>query len=345
MSVAGAFPRPKVGRSRCKLDPGLKAPGFKCSTYNEDELAFNLNRVPELAPLHEGVDLGASWTWPPHESRVASYAKEHGIDLVPQRLDGGVRHPGGRAPGGGDRMAPCGPGAYRLNGGYAALAEALRSKLPEGSVHLGVAVSDIERGSDGAGIVVRTGDGNEYTAATAIVAVPPRVAAGISFSPALSEDQADKMNATATWAGDWCKVVATFSKPFWREAQDSGVAQMPRTSHASVTWEASEVPQLGEACNALAGVNFGADACARLAAHASDLATGNSAPELKKKFGAELESVFGVEAKEQLLEVYHCSWMSEPLTYGPAKHYRELGGDPRSGCAMTPHPPAFVLHT
>ena len=38
---------------RCKLDPGLKAPGFKGSNY-EEKLTFNLNLVSELAPLHQG---------------------------------------------------------------------------------------------------------------------------------------------------------------------------------------------------------------------------------------------------------------------------------------------------
>ena len=71
----------------------------------------------------EGADLGASWAWLPDETNVASVAKELGLSWVPQRLDGGVRAPGGkRAPGGGEYMAPCGPGALRMDGGYAALA-------------------------------------------------------------------------------------------------------------------------------------------------------------------------------------------------------------------------------
>ena len=36
---------------RCKLDPGLKAPGLKIET-EKDNGAFNLNLVSELAPLH-----------------------------------------------------------------------------------------------------------------------------------------------------------------------------------------------------------------------------------------------------------------------------------------------------
>ena len=40
---------------RCKLDPGLKAPGFQKFSLIEKKLAFrNLNLVSELAPLQHG---------------------------------------------------------------------------------------------------------------------------------------------------------------------------------------------------------------------------------------------------------------------------------------------------
>lgn len=69
--------------------------------------------------------------------------------------------------------------------------------------------------------------------------------------------------ATATWAGDWCKVVASFKTPFWRANGDSGVAQMSRRSLVAVTWEAGDAEELGEGGNCIAGVNFGKAACSR----------------------------------------------------------------------------------
>ena len=39
---------------RCELDPGLKAPLVSKFQPNEDKLAFKLNLVSELAPLHSG---------------------------------------------------------------------------------------------------------------------------------------------------------------------------------------------------------------------------------------------------------------------------------------------------
>ena len=77
-----------------------------------------------------GADLGASWTWPPHESRVATLAKRLGLKWTAQRLEGGVRLPAAqRVDGGGERLAPCGPGALRMEGGMQEIAHALRSHL------------------------------------------------------------------------------------------------------------------------------------------------------------------------------------------------------------------------
>ena len=42
---------------RCKLDHGLKAPGFLKVSTNEEKLAFTLNLVFELAPLQHGAHL------------------------------------------------------------------------------------------------------------------------------------------------------------------------------------------------------------------------------------------------------------------------------------------------
>jgi hypothetical protein len=63
----------------------------------------------------------------------------------------------------------------------------------------------------------------QLTARFAVVAIPPRVAAArVTFLPPLPSAQLARMMATATWAGDWCKVVASFKTPFWRENGDSG---------------------------------------------------------------------------------------------------------------------------
>mgnify|MGYP001426227278 FL=1 len=161
----------------------------------------------------EGADLGASWAWLPDERDVARAASDRGLSWVPQRLDGGVRMEGGRrSSGGGEMLAPCGPGAMRMEGGYGALADALAKALPEGVVRTGRGVARIVR--DGSDVTVHLEDdgATPLLARRVIVAVPPRViAASIAFDPPLPDDRLAYMRATQTWAGDWCKVVATFS--------------------------------------------------------------------------------------------------------------------------------------
>ena len=313
----------------------------------------------------EGADLGASGAWLPDERHVNQAARSLGLSWVPQRLDGGVRMPGGRrAPGGGEHMAPCGPGAVRMEGGYAALADALAKTLPSDAVRLGAPARSITATDDGT-VRVRHGsvggdaaDANgegEMIAKRVVVAVPPRVAAAtISFSPELPDDQAARMRGTATWAGDWCKVVASFKSNFWRASvpRDSGVSQPGRGDGAllAVTWEAADSNDLGEGGDCLAGVNFGRAACARLDAFGphADPHTGRSGPELRAAVARELGAVFGEEViEEHLLEVYHQAWIGEAHTWRDGDEGKlARGDDPRRlyGHEALRRPTAWGVH-
>ena len=289
----------------------------------------------------EGADLGASWAWLPDERDVARAASDRGLSWVPQRLDGGVRmEGGGRSPGGGEMLAPCGPGAVRMEGGYGALADALAKALPEGVVRTGRGVARIVRdgsdGSDDVTVHLEDASSTPLLARRVIVAVPPRViAASIAFDPPLPDDRLAHMRATQTWAGDWCKVVATFSAPFWRDGGDSGVAQWSRGrgSVMAVSWEAAH-RELGEGGYALAGVNFGRVACERLDAvgGAGDPITGKSPEATKEAVRRDLAAVFGADVVDaHLLEVYHKAWINDVRTWDEGDGGALLGGgDPRS---------------
>ena len=310
----------------------------------------------------EGADLGASWAWLPDERAVASLASELGLEWVPQRLDGGVRTAGGgRAPSGGEYLAPCGPGAARMAGGYAALAAALEATLPRGAVQLGADVRAVAARpaalGGGCALTLFTAAESEsesaaspderkqkqLTARRVVIAVPPRVAlARIAFDPPLPPRKAATMAGAQTWAGDWCKVVATFSRAFWRDRSphDSGVSR-PGTTFPGVgapplfqvTWEAADRSDLGERGDALAGVHFGRAACEALDAFGppADKLTGLANPRLRDAARAELGRRFGAEVVDEcLLDVYHQSWITEPMTWhdgdGGAMN---AGNDPR----------------
>ena len=63
---------------------------------------------------------------------------------------------GGRRSPGREMLAPCGPGAVRMEGGYGALADALAKALPEGVVRTGRGVARIVRDGSGSGGSRRT---------------------------------------------------------------------------------------------------------------------------------------------------------------------------------------------
>lgn len=265
----------------------------------------------------EGADLGGSWAWLPDESHVSNLATDLGLVWVPMRLDGGVRLPGGkRQSGGGEYLAPCGPGAVRMDGGYAALAEALAKTLPEGSIKTNVDVRSIKKSTNGVEVV-----SSDLTLSVrrVVVAIPPRVlAARVHFEPGLPPEQLAQMRGTATWAGDWCKVVASFKSNFWRKNGDAGVAKFGGNSLLAVTWEAADPDDLGEKGACLAGVNFGEGACARLAKFGehADTKTGKSNQALTEAVTKELSGVFGEDViRDQILAVYHTAWTGEKYTW------------------------------
>lgn len=104
----------------------------------------------------------------------------------------------------GARIAPCGPGAQRIAGGYATLPTTLAAELPAGSLCLGCVARTVRQDSAAGTVVVSyapaEGAGGEdmvVEARRVILALPPRVVSGaIGFEPALPADQARKMAST-----------------------------------------------------------------------------------------------------------------------------------------------------
>ena len=285
-----------------------------------------------------GADLGGSWSWS-HDRQVAALARKLGATAVAQRLDGEAMHKRGGATQGvgdmGDRIAPCGPGATRIAGGYATLPAKLAAALPPGSLCLGCSALELRRDAAAGTVRVSYGGGGGGGAGAArsvearrvILALPPRVLAGLKYEPALPADRAAKMAATATWCGDWAKVVATFKSPFWRAQGKSGAAATQDESDlVSSWWEAEGGAEAGEPAAALAGLAFG-EAGARLGAYGT-LPDGSSDGELRARVVKELTPLFGDKVESELTAVHHKAWVLDPLTFGPAGGAAPRG-DPR----------------
>jgi monoamine oxidase len=104
----------------------------------------------------------------------------------------------------------------RIEGGAQALALGLATSLG-GRVRLSAPVRRIEQQGDSLRVFA---DGLEVEAASAIVAVPPAIAARIEFEPALPE-QRDRL-AERLRPGRLNKCIALYEAPFWRRQGLSG---------------------------------------------------------------------------------------------------------------------------
>nr|POE90598.1 putative flavin-containing monoamine oxidase a [Quercus suber] len=108
----------------------------------------------------------------------------------------------------------------RIKQGTQSLARGLASELRPGSLSLLSPVRTIEQQDGVVRIVSARG---VYTASRVIVSVPTPLYKEISFTPALP---ADKLRlASSTRLGDYCKVIAVYERPWWREAGLCGLAQ------------------------------------------------------------------------------------------------------------------------
>jgi monoamine oxidase len=104
----------------------------------------------------------------------------------------------------------------RLEGGAQTLAHGLASSLGE-AVRLGTPARRIEQRGDSLRVLA---DGLEVEAASAIVAVPPAIAARIEFDPPLPE--ARRRLAERLRPGRLNKCIALYETPFWRRQGLSG---------------------------------------------------------------------------------------------------------------------------
>ncbi|MEM1316044.1 MAG: FAD-dependent oxidoreductase, partial [Pseudomonadota bacterium] len=143
-------------------------------------------------------------------------------------------------------------------------------------------------------------------------ALPPRLAAGLAFAPALPEPAAAALRGAPGWMAAQAKLVAVYPAPFWRAAGLSGDA----ISHRGPLAEIHDASPLAASPGALFGF-LGVPPQAR----AAD-------PEaLKSACLAQLARLFGPEAAAPDAVLFK-DWAADPATAAP----RDLSEPPR-------HPP------
>lgn len=174
----------------------------------------------ETAQFDSGTfDLGPAWFWP-DQPHMAALIARLGLETFTQYAEGmiSIEDAQGHVQHGRGRMPM--QGSFRVRGGLSALTDALAARLPPNRKCLNCPVTSIQRGSDG--ITVQFANGTEQTADRVVLALPPRLAAQVTYAPALPAAGLGAMQQRDTWMAGQAKAVVVYKTPFWREAGHSG---------------------------------------------------------------------------------------------------------------------------
>ncbi len=166
------------------------------------------------------VDLGASWHWSEHE-RVPPLLQELGLERFRQHEPGiAIYEPRRDRPVQRFEWPESPPPSWRIRGGTQAIAQALRNRLPAGTVRLGHRVTHIEQAGSRirATAVQPNGEQVTTTGAHLVCAMPPRLAAhAVTFTPELPSRLDASLRRTPTWMSHSLKAAVVYDRPFWRE--------------------------------------------------------------------------------------------------------------------------------
>ncbi len=170
-------------------------------------------------------DLGPSWFWP-GQPRIATLIDQLGLNRFEQFSTGALSFEDehGRVERG--RGFSSMEGSFRLKGGLAALIDALAARVPAGMIHLSTRITALTQSENG--VLATTQSGQQISAQRAVLALPPRVAAELTYNPPLPEQTRSAMREVATWMAGQAKAIAVYDTPFWREAGLSGDAMSRR---------------------------------------------------------------------------------------------------------------------
>ena len=185
-------------------------------------------RIAALQTPNGAVDLGPSWFWP-GQPRMATLLTSLGLIDFAQYATGDQCYEDetGRVHRGMGFASM--EGSLRIAGGVVRLVDALVAGLPADRLHRSARVATIDQHSG-----IHLANGQTCVAQHLVLALPPRIAAGLPLSPALSLDQKRSLEAIPTWMAGHAKFVAVYDAPFWRDAGFSGDATSRRGPMAEI---------------------------------------------------------------------------------------------------------------
>jgi monoamine oxidase len=232
-----------AGLSGLSLACELHAMGMRVQVYEARHRTGGRILTDRSAP-GAAIDLGGSWYWPDTEPRMTALVQALGLASLAQPDVGEVLTLAdvNEGPKVMDVQGVHG-GARRLHGGMQVLMDALRHRLPEGTVHTACPVHQVRdlheavelsfQGALPARMPVR--------ARHVVITLPPRLADGLGYSPPLPETLRQAMQAVPTWMALEAKVARRFQQPFWLQHGHSGSAFSSHLqSVLRENWDASD---------------------------------------------------------------------------------------------------------
>jgi len=243
-------------------------------------------------------DMGPSWFWP-GQPLVASLLKHFNIPYYEQYANGSTlfQHPDGSVVTALDTSPMA--GAYRIEGGIGRLVEAIANEIGPERCYLEHAVTGLSLDSVQDNVLATAEGPSEnitIQAKKVAFAIPPRLAANLTWTPALPQNIMQTLVNTPTWMAGHAKFFAVYKKPFWRENGLCGSAISRRGPLAEIH-DASP-------CEGGVGALFGfvgLDAQSR---------TRMGQKELIRHATDQLVAIFGEEAS-QPLAIHFQDWSSE----------------------------------
>ncbi|WP_371225442.1 flavin monoamine oxidase family protein [Roseovarius sp. 2305UL8-3] len=253
-------------------------------------------RIKTFSHGGTAFDLGPSWFWP-GQPRMAALARDLGLEVFDQHFEGELAFEEADGQVSHGRGMSSMQGSWRLKGGMSGLIHGLALALPENRIHQGHAVRLVSRDQ-----TVHFADGKTCDADQIVLALPPRVAAGM-----LPEGDALRpaMEAIPTWMGGHAKFVAVYEHPFWREAGLSGDAMSRHGPLVEIHDVSGPAPGDLAALFGFLGVPAGHRAGAEEAITEAAL--------------AQLARLFGPEAARPVKTAYQ-DWAQAPETASPLDH-------------------------
>ncbi|WP_394679461.1 flavin monoamine oxidase family protein [uncultured Exiguobacterium sp.] len=209
-----------AGISGLFLATRLQELGHDVTIYEaRDRIGGRIETVEfEVNSRTYAFDLGPTWFWPDSEPLMVDLIHRLDLPTLEQYATGALRLE--RADGIESHLVSNQPTAFRLRDGIRSVATALAAQLRPGTIRLKSPINQINVTNR---IVVSSGRKSQPFDEI-ILALPPRLAAKLLFTPALPEAVLDELVALPTWMAQQAKCLVLYERPFWRGSGWSGQA-------------------------------------------------------------------------------------------------------------------------